>query len=375
MPKDFYEVLGLKKSASEDEIKKAYRTLALKYHPDRNKEPGAEEHFKEINEAYAVLSDHEKRRMYDTYGTEQFNMRYSEEDIMRNFNIDEVLRSMGIDFGFGSMGGDPFGMFGNFGGQRGDFGSDLLANVEITLREAATGTERKITLNHVKRCERCGGSGAEKGSGRIKCDKCNGAGQVRTTHRTPFGIMQSVATCNRCGGSGSVIEKKCKSCQGIGKLRSEDRIDVKIPRGVSNGTRLRLKGMGDFGVDRTGDLYIDVEVEEDERFRRDGDDIRYTLHVPFYQAILGAEVTVPTLTGEEELKIPKGTKNMEILVMRGKGMPHFGSSGQGDQIVTVFVDIPSRINQEQEELIRKFAYADGGAHGKEDQKRKKFGVF
>jgi molecular chaperone DnaJ len=374
MPKDFYETLGLKKGASAEEIKKAYRTLALKLHPDRNKEADAENRFKEINEAYAVLSDPEKRRMYDTYGSEQFNMRYSEEDIMRNFNIEDVLRSMGIDFGFGG-GGDPFGMFSNVGGYRqGDFGNDLLAGVEVSLGEAAVGTSRTIKLNHVARCGRCGGNGAEHGSGRSACDKCGGSGQVRTTRRTPFGIMQTVNTCGKCGGAGSVIEKKCKSCQGAGKERKEDKIEVKIPKGVSTGTRLRLKGMGDFGNDRIGDLYIDIAVDGDSRFRREGDDIYYTLHLPFYAAILGESVKVPTVTGSEEIRIEKGTQNMSTITMRGKGMPHFGSSGYGNQIVTISLDVPSRISKEQEELIKKFAEGDNRGDPK-DQKKRKFGVF
>jgi molecular chaperone DnaJ len=372
MPKDFYEILGLKKDASAEEIKKAYRTLALKFHPDRNKEPGAEEKFKEINESYAVLSDPEKRRMYDTYGSEQFNRRYSEEDIMRNFNIDDVLRSMGIDFGF-SAGGDPFGMFGSFGGRQGDFGNDLLAGVDISLNEAATGTSRTIKLNHIARCAKCGGSGAERGSGRVTCDKCEGTGQVRTTRRTPFGIMQTVGTCNKCGGGGSVIEKKCKSCQGGGKERKEDRIEVKIPKGVSTGTRLRLKAIGDYGADRVGDLYIDISVSDDGRFRREGDDIYYTLHIPFYFAILGGSTKVPTVTGEEEIRIEKGTQNMSSITLRGKGMPHFGSVGHGDQVVTISLDVPSRISKEQEELIEKFA--DGDKHDEKDSKRRRFGVF
>ena len=382
MAKDYYDILGVKKDASDSDIKSAYRTLAMKYHPDRNREPGAEERFKEINEAYAVLSDPAKRRQYDAYGPEGFNQRFTEEDIFRGFDFDQVFRSMG--FNFGGMSGissiddmfdSLFGMqSGRSRGRAADMGSDILARVTVSLEEAARGTSKRISIRHVKECPHCKGSGAEPGTEVVRCDKCNGSGQVRITRRTPFGMMQTISACPKCGGAGRVAEKPCRTCSGTGRVQGEDKIDVVIPKGVSSGTRLRVKGMGDYGSDRHGSLYIDVNVAQDERFERDGDNIHTVVDVPFYTAMLGGEITVPTVLGEETMHISPGAQNGDTAVLSGKGMPHFERQGSGDEIVEIRISVPRKLTKEQRDLIEKFAEGAGDRDSQPRGKRK-FGMF
>ncbi len=369
MAQDFYDVLGVKKDASPEEIKGAYRELALKFHPDRNKSPGAEEKFKEINEAYAVLSDPQKRAQYDSYGPEQFNRRYSEEDIFRNFDFEKVFRDMGMSTsGFGDMSmEDLFGFGAGMGGGRQrmqDAGNDILARVTVSLHEAAAGAEKKIVVNHIGECQRCKASGAEPGSRIVKCDACGGTGQSRSTRRTPFGIMQTISTCQQCGGTGKAFERPCRDCRGHGRATKQDRIDIRIPRGIASGTRLRVKGMGDFGRDRTGDLYVDVMVANDRKFTREGDDIIVELHVPFYTAALGGDAAVETLGGSETVAIPAGTQTGSIISLRGKGMPRANGSGYGNEQIRVFVDIPKSLSGAQRELLEKFRSTEGGGKGR-----------
>ncbi|MGC8479003.1 MAG: molecular chaperone DnaJ [Candidatus Micrarchaeia archaeon] len=367
MGKDYYDILHVKKDATQDEIKAAYRELALKYHPDRNKSPDAEEKFKEINEAYAVLGDPEKRRQYDAYGPEGFNQRFSDEDIFRGFDINEVFRNFGFDFG------DTDDIFSSFFGapqggrrRRREIGNDILARMSITLEEAAKGTEKEVSVRHIVACERCGGTGMEPGSKLLRCDKCNGTGQIRATRRTPFGIMQTITVCDKCGGSGKIIETPCKECKGRGYVQKENKIKVKIPKGVESGTRLRLEGMGDFGRDEAGDLYIDIEVRKDERFEREGNNIRYTLKLPFNIAILGGEVEVPTLYGNEKLRIESGTQSGEEIVLKGKGMPNFKGQGYGNEIVKIEITVPKTITREQREALELFS---------KPEKKGFFGIF
>ncbi len=371
MAKDYYDLLGVKKDASESDIKSAYRNLAMRFHPDKNKDPGAEEKFKEINEAYAVLSNSDKRRQYDAYGPEGFNQRFTEEDIFRGFDFDQAFRSMG--FNAGGMGGfgsidDMFdSLFGMQSrgphGRTADMGNDILARVTVSLEDAAKGTTKRISVRHVKGCLRCKGSGAEPGTEVVRCDKCNGSGQVRVTRRTPFGMMQTISACPKCGGAGRVAERPCRTCSGTGRTQGEDRIDVTIPKGVSTGTRLRVKDMGDYGSDRHGSLYIDVVVAPDERFERRGDDLLTTVDVPFYTAMLGGEISVPTILGHEKLNIEPGTQNGEISVLKGKGMPRFNGPGAGDEVVTISISVPKKLSKEQRELMTKFAEASDGADG------------
>ncbi len=366
---DYYEILGVPRSASEAEIKRAYRELALKLHPDRNKNKDAEEKFKEVNEAYAVLSDPEKRRQYDTFGPEGFSQRFTQEDIFRNFNIDEIFKQMGIQFGFGDS--DLFSIFdmGRHASRHSDIGSDILARVDVTLSEAATGTNKKVFVNHVKRCDVCDGIG---GTGVQKCRRCNGTGQVRTTRRTPFGVMQTITPCPDCGGSGKSVEKACRKCNGKGRIRVEDKIDFKVPPGVDTGTRLRVRGMGDYGEERQGDLYVDINVLKDKLFTRNGNDLRVDLHLPFYVAALGGTVEVETLDGSERVKIEPGTQTDTKLYLKNKGMPKFNGNGHGDEVIRVIVDVPKSLSPEQKALLERFAELDGG---KTHSGKKKFGLF
>ena len=371
MAKDFYDVLGVKKGASLDEIKQAYRKLALQYHPDRNKSNEAEEKFKEINEAYAVLSNPEKRKQYDAYGPEQFNQRFSEEDIFRGFDFQNIFRNMGFDVGdqgfsgFGNI-DDIFDNLFNRGSQygQGTRGNDILARVRLSMLEAVNGTTKTLAIKHIAQCDRCGGTGAEPGSKVIACPTCSGRGQVANARRTPFGVMQTITTCPTCSGTGKVPEKKCRKCSGTGRIQKDDSVEVEIPKGVDTGTRLRLRGLGDYGTSRRGDLYIDVEVEPDSRFKRKGDDLVTTIHVPFYTAILGGSIDVPTISGSESIKVSPGTQSGDTEVIKGKGVPRFNRAGVGDEIIRIQVDIPKKMTQEQEELIRKYAETEGDSSSK-----------
>ncbi len=371
MAKDFYDVLGVKKGASLDEIKQAYRKLALQYHPDRNKSKEAEEKFKEINEAYAVLSNPEKRKQYDAYGPDQFNQRFSEEDIFRGFDFQNIFRNMGFDVGdqgfsgFGNI-DDIFDNLFNRGSQygQGTRGNDILARIRLSMLEAVNGATKTLTIKHIAQCDRCAGTGAEPGSKVITCPTCNGRGQVANARRTPFGVMQTITTCPTCGGSGKVPEKKCRKCGGTGRIQKDDSVEVEIPKGVDTGTRLRLRGLGDYGTSRRGDLYIDVEVEPDPRFKRKGDDLVTTIHVPFYTAILGGTIEAPTIDGSESVKISPGTQSGDTAVIKGKGVPRFNRAGVGDEIIRIQVDLPKKMTQEQEELIRKYAETEGDSSSK-----------
>ncbi|MCL4389273.1 MAG: molecular chaperone DnaJ [Candidatus Marsarchaeota archaeon] len=372
MPEDYYDVLGVPRTASQDDIKRAYREIALKFHPDRNPSKSAEEKFKKANEAYAVLSDPEKRKQYDTFGPEGFNQRFTQEDIFRNFNIEDVLRQMGIDFGFSPFGNND--LFGNIfgfqqkGGNRGDIGNDILARVDVSLYDAAHGVDKEIYVRHVVRCNTCKGTGAEPGSRIVVCSKCGGKGQVSTTRRSPFGIMQTISTCPACNGEGKTPSKRCRACGGTGKSQTENKIKVSIPKGVDTGTRLRVRGMGDYGRDRQGDLYVDVNVMKDRQFIREGTTIYANVHVPFYVAALGGQITVPTLYGDKEETISEGTQSGSTITLKGQGMPRLNATGTGDEIATIVVDVPKHLSKEQREHLEKLAELDGS-------KKKKFGIF
>ena len=369
MPEDYYKVLGVSKNASADEIKNAYRTLALKLHPDVNKSKQAEESFKKINEAYAVLGDAEKRQQYDSYGPDAFNQRFTQEDIFRGANFDDIFKSMGFNFGSDS---DIFSQMFGFTPQRSaDMGNDILARVSVTLQDAAHGATKTLGVRHVKACERCDGKGYEPGTKMTKCERCNGAGQIRETRRTPFGVMQTIGTCSKCGGAGKTFEKACKSCGGRGAVQAEDRVNVTIPKGVSTGMRLRLAGMGDFGKDRRGDLYIDINVQTDRRFARDGDDLHADLHIPLQTALLGGKATAPTIDGEKSIDVNEGTQNNSKVVLKEHGIPHFNRSGAGDEILNIIVDLPKHLSKEQRDLVKKFS----GIDGTDGSKSGKFWMF
>jgi len=376
MVKDFYEILGVPRNASLDDIKKAYRELALRYHPDRNKSKDAEEKFKEINEAYAVLGDEEKRKQYDTYGPAGFEQRYSEEDIFRGFNFDEIFKDLGINMGFNfSNFSNPDDFFGNFfsQGSRGrETGESILYKLSITFEEAAKGVEKEIKFRHVKKCPRCNGTGAEPGAKTIRCPECNGRGVIVTVRNTFFGRMQTSATCPRCNGTGKIYDKQCKTCNGTGGIVGEDTVLVKIPPGVSSGMRLRLKGMGDYGKGGAGDLYVEVHVQRHKIFEREGDNIYANVEVPFYTAILGGTIKVPTLNGTKEISIQPGTQQNSKIVLHGEGIKSMKGSGTGDEIINLSIGIPKNLTKEEEELLRKFKSLRGED---DDKQKKKFGFF
>ncbi|MCL4381050.1 MAG: molecular chaperone DnaJ [Candidatus Marsarchaeota archaeon] len=385
MPKDYYDVLGVPKGASGDDIKKAYRQLAMKYHPDKNKDKDAEEKFKEINAAYAVLSDEQKRKQYDMFGPEQFNQKYSEQDIFRGFDFKDIFRSMGFDFDidFNETPNDIFDdLFGFSSGhsRRQAEGADKLLQITIDLKQATQDTTKKISVTHFAKCDACRGSGVEPGSKVITCDVCKGHGQIKNVQRTPFGIMQTITSCPKCRGGGKIYEQLCRKCSGSGRIKKQDTIDVKIPKGVEDGMRLRLAGEGDYSQHRVGDIYIDVHIPKDREFSRKGSDIYYNLDIPFYIAILGGRMTAKTLYGDEEVIIKKGTQDNERIVLKGKGMPKFGSGSYGDQIISIGIKIPRALTGEESALIERFQQIHGTARGNEngddkEDKKRRFGIF
>ena len=381
--RDYYEILGVKKSASKDEIKGAYRKLALEYHPDRNKSPDAEEKFKELSEAYAVLSDEQKRSTYDSYGHAGFDQRYTQEDIFRNADFESIFREMGFGFGDSAFRGggfdDAFSSFftGSMGGRRGggrrrmDHGADLQYELGITLEEAATGIEKGINFERNGPCAKCKGSGAEPGTERKTCSKCHGNGQVQYIRQAGFMRLATVTTCDKCRGSGSVLEKACSGCKGSGKSRAEERIKVRIPAGIESGNRLRVVGMGEAGKDGTGDLYVLVHVKQHGIFTREGEDISLEVPVTFTQAALGAEITVPTLAGKAKMKIPAGTQTGVVFRLRGEGMPRLGDRGKGDELVRVIVKTPTKLTDRQKKALQELA----GEEEKQGGNKGFFGMF
>ena len=354
--RDYYEVLGLNRSASPDEIKKAFRKLAFDLHPDRNKDPASEEKFKEISEAYAVLSDPEKKQKYDAYGHAGISGAYSQEDIFRGadfsgFGIDmeDILRSF---FG-GAFGGGFGGGLGGFQRQRGgpQKGRDLETAVEITLEQAATGATVELNLNRLEKCSRCGGSGADPGTNVITCPKCGGSGQIQRSVASPFGRMVTVTTCDRCQGRGRTAEKPCSKCRGEGVEETRRKIDVKIPAGIDEEMYLTLRGQGDAGLygGPSGDLFVGVKIKPHPYLLRKGADIIYEAEINVAQAALGAEIAVPVIGGEERIKVPTGTQSGDIIRLKGKGMP--GRYGKGDHLVHVTVRVPERMTRRQRDLM------------------------
>lgn len=349
MSKDYYKILGVEKSASKEEIKKAYKKLAKKYHPDINKESDAEAKFKEINEAVSVLADDQKRSQYDQFGTTNFGAGQGFggagfSDFMRGFDFGSFDFDNIFDMFFGG---------GRRGRSRASRGADLQYDLEIDLKEAATGTEKKIPLNKLDVCKECDGQGGEPES----CDSCGGNGFVRKTARTPFGMFQTQTACPKCRGSGSSIKKKCTECDGEGRVRVKKTISVTIPPGVDSGTRLRVRGEGIAGSNGggTGDLYVMVYVKPDKVFKRDGDDLYINVPISFSQAALGDEIEVPTLDGKAKLKIPPGTASHTILRMKGKGMPNLEGYANGDQMVRVEITVPEKMSKKQQELLKEFS--------------------
>ena len=355
--RDYYEVLGVPRSASKDEIKDTYRKLAMQYHPDRNKSPEAEEKFKEISEAYAVLSDAQKRQQYDTLGHSGFDQRYTEEDIFRGADFDSVFRDMG--FGFGDIfryifGGGGFG--GDFG-ERVNRGQDLVYDMEITLEEAAKETEKEIEIPRTEKCDVCGGSGASPGTSPRTCPRCNGAGKVQHMRKSSFAMYVQVTPCQTCRGKGTLIDSPCRNCHGSGLVKQRRKITVNVPVGIDEGYQLRLRGEGEMAPNggSAGDLYVLVHIVPNELFMREGDDLLYVLMISYPQAALGAEVSVPTLEGPITVKIHSGTQPGEVIRLKGKGMPRFRSYGKGDLLVRIRISVPEKLTQQQRMLLEQLA--------------------
>jgi molecular chaperone DnaJ len=360
--RDYYEVLGIGKEASADEIKKAYRKKAMQYHPDKN--PGnaeAEEKFKEANEAYEVLSDADKKARYDQYG---------------HAGVDPNAGFGGAGGGFGGFGGggfedifsDIFSAFGGGGGfstgrgrSRSNRGSDMKISINLSFREAVFGTEKKIKIKRNEECGSCGGSGAEKGSSTKTCDQCGGSGQVYVRQQTPFGTVQQVHTCDKCRGEGKIIDKPCQTCHGTGVEAKERTINIKIPAGVDDGSVLPLRGEGNAGRNHggSGDLFVYISVSEDVLFKRSGDDVYYELPITYAQAALGDSIVVPTIDSKIKLKIPEGTQNGKVFRLKGKGIPNVNGHGRGDQFITVKVEVPRKLNRDQRHALEAFAKITG----------------
>ena len=363
--KDYYEILGVAKNASASEIKDSYRKLAMKYHPDRNKDPAAAEKFKDISEAYAVLSDEKKRAQYDQYGHMGFDRMYSQEDIFRGADFSGFEDLFGdMEFG-GPFGGVFSSLFGNFRGQgrRGEYGANLEAGLEITLEEAATGAKKDLSYHRGKACPRCHGEGSEPGSQRRVCQACNGRGQVQQTRRAGPMSFYSVSTCRKCRGEGSVVESSCKECAGDGKTTSNEHLKVNIPPGIHSGMRLRLDDMGEYGRDGNGDLFVRVFVRDHPRFSRDGDDLRLDVPVSFSTAAIGRDIEIPTLFGKEGLHVPGGTESHTVFRLRGQGMPRLGGRGKGDLLVRLVIEVPKKLTRKQKELLKEFDSESGKKKG------------
>lgn len=362
--RDYYEVLGVDKTTSQDDIKKAYRKLAMQYHPDRNKSPDAEEKFKEISEAYGVLSDQNKRQQYDQFGHAGIDMRYSQEDIFRGAapDIEDILRDFGLGgFGFG-RGGSIFDII--FGRERREGprrGSDILYELAINLEDAAYGKTVDLEIPRTETCDVCGGSGAKPGTSPRTCPTCHGSGQVSRTQSTPFGRFMTTTTCTTCRGRGEIVDTPCSTCHGAGTVQKKRKLEVKIPPGVDTGSRLRVTGEGEAGERGTppGDLYVEIYVRPHSVFTRQDNNIIMDSTISFTQAALGDEIVVPTLDGKAEMKIPSGTQNGQMFRLKGRGIPGLHGLGKGDQIVRIKVAVPTKLTERQKQLLREFAEISG----------------
>ena len=360
--RDYYEVLGVEKTADGEAIKKAYRKLALQYHPDRNGgDKEAEDKFKEATEAYEVLRDGDKRAAYDRYGHAGVKRGGAGAGgFGGGFGFEDALNIFMRDFGgFGGGFDDLFG--GRRGRGRVQKGKDLQVRVPISLQEVATGVRKRVSIRALDPCGTCTGTGSADAGEPAVCATCQGAGQVRTVQRTVFGQFVQAAVCPACQGEGRVVKNPCKTCNGDGRQRGEHTVDVDIPAGVSSDNYLTLRGAGNAGPrgGPRGDVIVVIEVEEDPRFMREGSDLIYDLPVSFSQAALGQEVEVPTVYGDEKVRIPAGVQSGETFTLRGKGLPHLGGGGRGDQQVRVHVWTPSELTPEQEALFRQLAELEG----------------
>ena len=362
MARDYYEILGVSRDTDKEDLKSAYRRLARKYHPDVNKEPGAEERFKEINRAYEVLSEPETRARYDRFGEQGVS----------------GAGAQGFQ-DFGDMGGfaDIFeSIFSGFAGGAGQSqrrrsgpvrGDDLRLDLKLDFREAVFGGEKEIRISHLETCDVCNGSGAKPGTRPRACSTCSGSGQVRRVTRTPFGSFTQVSTCPTCNGTGMVIEDKCDACEGKGANQVTKKLKITIPAGVDNGTRLRISNEGDAGMrgGAPGDLYVYLFVNEDEEFQRDGINVLSEIKVSYLQAILGCRLEVDTVDGPVEMIIPPGTQPNTVMKLENRGVPRLGNPvSRGDHMITILIDIPTKVTPDERELLEKLAKIKGERTGK-----------
>ena len=362
---EFYDRLGVSKDASQAEIKKAYRKMSKKYHPDINKEPGAEKKYKEVQEAYETLGDEQKRAAYDQYGPAGANGGFG-----------------GGAGGFGGFDGAGFGgfedifssFFGGGGGMRNPNaprqGDDLQYRVNLTFEEAVFGVEKEVVYNRESTCSTCHGSGAKPGTSPVTCSRCHGSGVINVDTQTPLGMMRRQVTCDVCHGTGKEIKEPCHTCHGTGHEKKTHKVSVKIPAGVETGQQIRLQGQGEAGFNGGpyGDLYVVVSVEASDKFEREGTTIFYNLNLNFVQAALGDTVEVPTVHGDVEMTIPAGTQTGKTFRLRGKGAPKLHGGGQGDQHVTVNIVTPTKLNDAQVEALKQFAQAGGDKVGNPKKK-------
>lgn len=356
--KDYYEVLGISKDSSKEEIEKAFRKLAMKYHPDVSKEANAAEKFKQISEAYAVLSDDEKKKQYDTFGSDAFGQAYSQEDIFRGFDFDDIFGEM---FGGGSI----FDMF--FGGprrRRVRRGSNLRYDLELGFEEAAFGTKKEIEVPRHEKCKKCDGTGS-KDKEMVSCPDCHGSGIYKQTHRTPFGMFSQTTTCRACGGTGEVMKEACPECHGKGLFRKKRKIKVTVPAGVDTGYTLRISGEGEaIRNGPNGDLFVVVHVKPHKIFKRDEDDIYLEIPITFSQAALGDEIEIPTLKGKAKLKVPAGTQSGTVFRLKGQGIENIDGYDKGDEYVKINVHTPTKLSKKEKDVFRELSKSD-----KKDLKR------
>jgi len=342
--RDYYEVLGVNKNATDEELRKAFRKLAFKYHPDHNHGDGAEDRFKEVNEAYEVLSDTNKRSAYDRFGHEGNQNAFG-----RGFD--------GFDFGFGDIFDAFFGGSGASSAQAPQRGANLQYRLTITLEDAYFGTEKDVTITRTENCSECHGTGSKPGTSPERCPNCNGTGQVRRVQSSLFGRFTNIAACPQCHGEGQIITDPCSTCQGARIETRQRTLKVKIPAGVTEGSQMRIRSEGNTGArgGSSGDLFIVLQIAEHELFMRDGDNLLYELPINFAQAALGTDMVVPTIEGNEKIKIPAGCQTGSVFRIKNRGIPHLNNRGRGDQFVTVSIYTPETLSKEQRKLFEELS--------------------
>jgi molecular chaperone DnaJ len=354
--RDYYDILGVGRGTGEEDIRKAFRKKAMEFHPDRNKSAGAEEEFKEINEAYQVLSDPNKRAQYDRFG---------KSGVGANGRGDQPFDGFDVFGGFGDIFDSFFGEGSRRGGRQPQRGSDLQQRVVLGFEESVFGTEREVELTRLETCSLCSGAGNEPGTLLETCSTCKGNGQVRRAQRSVFGQFTQVTACSSCQGRGTIIKTACSNCRGGGKERRSRKIAVNIPAGVESGMQVRLSGEGDTGSEGggPGNLYVHIDVQEHQFFQREGSDILYELPINIAEAALGADKSIPTLDGkDEELKLPQGTQPGTEFRIKGKGVPHLNANRRGDLLVTVDVRVPGSLDNRQRELLQELAHSFGSSN-------------